>query len=57
MALRTYYKQALVLAPNDADALIGHGRVYTEKDDAASALPLLEKVVAADPTNVRHTTV
>jgi tetratricopeptide (TPR) repeat protein len=48
-----YYKQALGLAPNDADALMGQARVDTEKGDAASALPLLEKVVAADPTNVQ----
>jgi Tfp pilus assembly protein PilF len=48
-----YYKQASALAPNDADALMGMARVYTEKNDVASALPLLEKVVAADPTNVQ----
>ncbi len=48
-----YYKQALTIAPNDADALQGLARVYTEKGDAASALPLLEQVVKADPTNVQ----
>jgi len=48
-----YYKQALVIAPNDADALLCNERAYTEKNDPASALPLLERVVAADPTNVQ----
>ena len=48
-----YYERAMVLAPNDSDALMGMARVYTERGDAASALPLLEKVVAADPTNVQ----
>ena len=48
-----YYKQALKLAPNAADALQGLARVYAEKNDPASALPLLEQVVKADPTNVQ----
>jgi Tfp pilus assembly protein PilF len=48
----TYYKQALALAPNDADAKLGLAHVYIEKDQSASALPLLEPLVAADPTNV-----
>lgn len=48
----TYYHQALALMPGDADASIGLAYVYTEKNDAAAALPLLEQVVAADPTNV-----
>ena len=48
-----YYKEALTLAPNDPDALQGLARVYTEKGDATSALPLLEQVVKADPTNVQ----
>ena len=47
-----YYKQALNLQPGDADPALGLARVYTEKNDPASALPLLEQVTAADPTNV-----
>ncbi|MEO8735101.1 MAG: tetratricopeptide repeat protein [Edaphobacter sp.] len=47
-----YYKQALELVPGDSDATLGLAHVYIEKDEAASALPLLEPLVAADPTNV-----
>ena len=28
-----YYKSALTIAPNDADALMGRSRVYSEKND------------------------
>jgi Tfp pilus assembly protein PilF len=42
----------LQLQPGNADAVLGLARVYTEKNDPASALPLLEQVTAADPTNV-----
>lgn len=48
-----YYTQASTLAPNDADALLGMARVYMEKNDPQSALPLLERVVAADASNVQ----
>lgn len=48
----TYYKQALALAPGDADAKLGLAHVYIEQDKSASALPLLEPLVVADPTNV-----
>lgn len=47
-----YYKRALALVPGDADATLGLSHVYIEKDESASALPLLEPLVAADPTNV-----
>jgi Tfp pilus assembly protein PilF len=47
-----YYKQALALVPGDADATLGLAHVYIEKDQSASALPLLEPLVAADPSNV-----
>jgi cytochrome c-type biogenesis protein CcmH/NrfG len=47
-----YYKRALALVPDDADATLGLAHVYIEKDESASALPLLEPLVAADPTNV-----
>jgi len=47
-----YYKHALALVPGDADATLGLAHVYIEKDQSASALPLLEPLVAADPTNV-----
>jgi Tfp pilus assembly protein PilF len=47
-----YYKRALALVPGDADATLGLAHVYIEKDESASALPLLEPLVAADPTNV-----
>ena len=48
-----YYQRTLTLSPNDSDALQGMSRVLSEKNDPASALPLLERVVAADPTNVQ----
>ncbi|HMH15370.1 MAG TPA: tetratricopeptide repeat protein [Edaphobacter sp.] len=48
----TYYKQALKLQPGYTDAALGLARFYTEKNDPASALPLLEQVTTADPTNV-----
>ncbi|GGG80808.1 hypothetical protein GCM10011585_25290 [Edaphobacter dinghuensis] len=48
----TYYKRALALVPGDADATLGLAHVYIEKDQSAAALPLLEPLVAADPTNV-----
>lgn len=47
-----YYKRALTLVPGDSDATLGLAHVYIEKDESASALPLLEPLVAADPTNV-----
>ncbi len=47
-----YYKQALALAPGDADAVIGLAHVYIEKDQASLALPLLEPLIATDPTNI-----
>ena len=47
-----YYKRALALALGDADATLGLAHVYIEKDESASALPLLEPLVAADPTDV-----
>ncbi len=47
-----YYKRALTLVPGDADATLGLAHVYIEKDESASALPLLEPLVLADPTNV-----
>jgi len=48
----SYYKRALALAPEDADAKLGLAHVYIEKDESASALPLLEPLVASDPTNI-----
>jgi len=48
----SYYQQALRLQPGDPDAAIGMARVHTEKGETAAALPLLQQVVAADPTNV-----
>lgn len=48
-----YYNKALALAPNDADALLGMARVCTEQNNPRSALPLLERVVANDPTNAQ----
>jgi Tfp pilus assembly protein PilF len=40
------------LAPNDADASIGLAHVYTEEGAPQSAEPLLQTLIAADPTNV-----
>jgi Tfp pilus assembly protein PilF len=47
------YDDALKIVPNDPDALLGRARVYTEKNEAATALPLLERVVADDPSNMQ----
>ena len=47
-----FYQQALALVPGDPDASIGLARVYIEKNQPEAALPLLQGVVAADPTNV-----
>ncbi len=45
------YQQALKLQPNSADAKIGMANVLTERGDPAAAAPLLEQVIAADPSN------
>jgi Tfp pilus assembly protein PilF len=47
-----YYKQALQIAPGDVDAKVGLAYVYSQKNNSASALPLLESVVTADPGNI-----
>ncbi|MDW5264427.1 MULTISPECIES: tetratricopeptide repeat protein [Acidobacteriaceae] len=47
-----YYQHALALVPGDVDATLGLAHVYIEKDESSSALPLLESLIAADPTNV-----
>jgi Tfp pilus assembly protein PilF len=51
-AATSYYKQALALAPNYADASIGLAHVHMQKGMPQSAEPLLLAVIAADPTNV-----
>jgi tetratricopeptide (TPR) repeat protein len=45
------YRRALKLQPGMADAAIGLANVLSEQGQAAEAVPLLEQVVAADPTN------
>jgi Tfp pilus assembly protein PilF len=47
-----YYKQVLELAPNNTDAEVGLAFVYMQKEDPTAALPLLQRAVAADPTNI-----
>jgi tetratricopeptide (TPR) repeat protein len=47
-----FYQQALAIAPNDTDASIGLAHVYTERSQPETALPLLQGVITADPTNV-----
>ena len=47
-----FYQQALAVAPSDADASIGLAHVDTERGQGEAALPLLQGVIAADPTNV-----
>jgi tetratricopeptide (TPR) repeat protein len=47
-----YYQQALAVAPGDADASIGLAHVYMQKSQPEAALPLLQGVITADPTNV-----
>jgi predicted Zn-dependent protease len=48
----TYYEQALILIPGDTDAEIGLAFIFVQKNQPDAALPLLEHVVADDPTNV-----
>jgi len=48
----TYYQKALKLQPGFEDAAIGLANVFSQKGDQAQAVPLLEQVEAADPTNV-----
>jgi tetratricopeptide (TPR) repeat protein len=45
------YRRALKLQPGMADAAIGLANVLSEQGQPAEAVPLLEQVVAADPTN------
>jgi Tfp pilus assembly protein PilF len=45
------YRQALKLQPDSTDATIGLANVLLQKGDAGAAEPLLEKVIAEDPTN------
>jgi tetratricopeptide (TPR) repeat protein len=45
------YQQALKLQPNSPDAKIGMANVLTERGNPAAAAPLLEQVIAADPSN------
>lgn len=47
-----YYKQALGLAPEDAEAEIGMAKVDAERNDNAAAAALLEHVIRADPSNL-----
>jgi tetratricopeptide (TPR) repeat protein len=47
-----FYKQALALVPDDTDAEVGLAFIYGQSNDPAAALPILERVVAADPTNI-----
>lgn len=48
---KTYYQQALKLQPDAEEAAIGLANVLSIKGDNAAAAPLLEQVIAADPTN------
>jgi tetratricopeptide (TPR) repeat protein len=47
----TYYRQALKLQPNSGDAAIGLANILFEQGKPEQALPLLEGVEKADPTN------
>lgn len=47
-----YYKQALGLAPEDAEAEIGMAKVDAERNNNAAAAALLEHVISADPSNL-----
>jgi Tfp pilus assembly protein PilF len=47
-----YYKRALEIVPSDVDAKVGLAFVYSQKNNSAAALPLLENAVAADPGNI-----
>ncbi len=46
------YKAALALQPDDADAAVGLANELTEAGQPDAALPLLQEVIKADPTNV-----
>jgi tetratricopeptide (TPR) repeat protein len=45
------YQQALQLQPGSTDAEIGMANVLSERGNPAAAAPLLEQVIAADPSN------
>lgn len=45
------YRQALKLQPDSTDATIGLANVLLQKGDPGAAEPLLQKVIAEDPTN------
>ena len=51
-AAATEYRQALAVAPGNEDASIGLARTFTEQDEPAKAVPLLQAVIADDPTSV-----
>ena len=50
-AAQADYQKALTLQPGSADAAIGLANVLSEQGKPAEALPLLEGVEKADPTN------
>ena len=45
------YRRALKLQPDSPDATIGLANVLSQKGDPGAAEPLLQKVIAEDPTN------
>ena len=48
----TYYKQALAIVPKDVDAEVGLAFIYSQKNDQANALTLLQSAVATEPGNI-----
>jgi predicted Zn-dependent protease len=46
------YKKALTVMPGNEDASIGLARTFTERDEPARAVPLLQAVLAEDSTNI-----
>jgi tetratricopeptide (TPR) repeat protein len=46
------YRRALAVAPSNEDASIGLARTFTERDEPAKAVPLLQAVLAEDSTSI-----
>jgi Tfp pilus assembly protein PilF len=47
-----YTSEHSINSQNNADAALGLARVYSEKNENEKALPLLQQVLTADPSNV-----
>ncbi len=51
-AAEALYRRALQIQPTDADSNLGLAHILVDRGQLEEALPILEAVVASDPTNV-----